>query len=54
MNARGTFCGNLTGNAQVLGTSPADAIDLSGSTFGTAAIKNGALPSPVSHCPIAK
>jgi hypothetical protein len=44
------FCGYITGYAQVLGASPADRIDLTGSSFGAARI-TGPLPAPLSRCP---
>ncbi len=44
-----TFCGDVGGYAQVLGDSPSDRIDLTGSTFGAVRI-TGALPTPVARC----
>jgi hypothetical protein len=52
--AKGVLCGNLTGLAQVFGTSKSDQIDLRGSTFGAVAISGGALPTPVAACPATK
>lgn len=51
LRTKGTICGDLKGTAQVLGTSPADRIDLQGSTFGAALVTNGKLPAAVSACP---
>ena len=45
------FCGNLLGHAQVVGSSPSDVIDLTGSTFGAVAIDGATLPSAVVSCP---
>lgn len=44
------FCGNLSGRAQVLGSSPSDVIDLGGSAFGAVAISGATLPSAVTRC----
>jgi len=46
-----SFCGSITGYAQVYGTDPSDRIRLEGSTFGTARIVGETLPAPVSTCP---
>ncbi|MFO0554077.1 MAG: sialidase family protein [Polyangiaceae bacterium] len=46
----GAFCGYLTGAAQVIGASNADALDLAGSTFGAPRIVGGELPAAVGSC----
>lgn len=48
------LCGSVTGIAQVFGVSPADALDLEGSTFGGTRITGDALPSPFDRCPDAQ
>ena len=49
-SANGQLCGQLGGYAQVLGTSPADRIDLTGTTFGAALITGGKMPTPITAC----
>ncbi len=44
------FCGSISGVAQVYGTSPADRIDLEGSTFGAGRIVAGVNPPPTVGC----
>jgi hypothetical protein len=51
LRAEGTFCGDVDGIAQVLGVSPADRIDLRGSTFGAVRKTGAALPAPSVACP---
>jgi hypothetical protein len=45
-----TFCGSVSGYAQVLGTEPSDRIRLEGSTFGAVRMTGSALPTPVTDC----
>jgi hypothetical protein len=52
LRTKGTFCGTLRGTAQVLGTSPSDAIDLRGSTFGAVLWKGASSPTPSTGCPV--
>jgi hypothetical protein len=46
------FCGSVAGYAQVYGSEPSDRIRLEGSTFGAERITGGALPTPVTSCPL--
>jgi hypothetical protein len=46
-----SFCGVVSGYAQVFGTSPSDRIRLEGSTFAGTRITGDSLPTPVSSCP---
>jgi len=45
-----SFCGNVSGYGQVLGTRVSDRIRLEGSTFGAIRITGTAPPTPVSSC----
>jgi len=45
-----SFCGNVSGYAQVTGTHVSDQIRLEGSTFGATRMSGDALPAPVSAC----
>ena len=46
------FCGFVGGYSQVFGTQPSDRTRLEGSTFGAVRITSGALPAPVTTCPL--
>jgi hypothetical protein len=45
-----SFCGNVSGYAQVTGMHVSDRIRLEGSTFGATRVVGDALPAPVSAC----
>jgi hypothetical protein len=46
------FCGSVGGYGHVFGTQPSDRTRLEGSTFGAVRITGGALPTPVTTCPL--
>ena len=48
--SKNSFCGNVTGYAQVTGMHVSDQIRLEGSTFGATRLTGDGLPSPVSSC----
>ena len=50
MTSATTFCGNVVGYAQTLGTEAADRIQLPGSTFGAVAITGATQPAAVGSC----